>query len=75
MDFTSLGAKDTCRMIKRNFSGDGKKLVDHMLSDERVRWALESGMTPGGQRVRVPGGYAQWEIDVKAWARDGLRCE
>ena len=32
-------------------------------------------MTPGGQKERVPGGYAEWEMDVMAWYRDGMRCE
>lgn len=75
MDHTGLNAKNTCLLIKRTFGGDERKLQAHLLHDARVRWALESGMTPGGPKEPVPGGYKQWEADVKAWAKDGMRCE
>ncbi len=75
LDHTRMSAKNTCQLIKRSFGGDDRRLIEHLLHDDRVRWALESGMTPGGQKERVPGGFAEWEKDVKEWVRDGLRCE
>jgi hypothetical protein len=77
MDFTGFTPADTCRLIKRRtgFDPNGQKLVRHLLTDGRVRWALDSGMTPGGQMETVPGGYAEWKRDVDAWVKDGMRCE
>jgi hypothetical protein len=53
----------------------GQKLVHHLLHDGRIHWALDSGMTPAGRAPTVPGGYAEWQGDVEAWVRDGMRCE
>jgi cytochrome c551/c552 len=77
MDYTDFTPVDTCRLIKRRTGVDpsGQKLVRHLLTDGRVRWALDSGMTPGGQKETVPGGYAEWKSDVEAWVKDGMRCE
>lgn len=75
LDHTGMSAKTTCQLIKRSFGGDEKKLFHHLLYDARIRWALDSGMTPGGQKEHVPGGYTEWENDVRAWARDGMLCE
>lgn len=77
MDYTGLSARATCEMIKRNAPiGDkAEVLTRHLLTDGRVGWALVSGMTPEGQRAIVPGGYAEWERDVKAWVADGMLCE
>jgi cytochrome c551/c552 len=77
MDYTDFTSVDTCRMIKRRigFDPNGQKLVRHLLTDGRVRWALESGMTPAGQKEVVPGGYVEWQRDVDAWVKDGKRCE
>lgn len=74
-DYTGMNAKATCQLFKNNMRGDEKRLIDHLLHDGRVRWAIDSGMTPGGQKERVPGGYAEWEKDVLTWYRDGMRCE
>lgn len=74
-DYTGLSAKATCQMFKTNMRGDKKQILDHLLHDGRVRWSIESGMTPGGQKERVPGGYKEWESDVMAWYKDGMRCE
>lgn len=74
-DYTGMSAEATCRLFMNNLRGDKKQLLDHLLHDGRVRWAIDSGMTPGGQKERVPGGYAEWEKDVLAWARDGMWCE
>lgn len=77
MDHTGFSAAATCRLIKQRIGidPDGQKLARHLLEDGRIRWALESGLTPGGPRPTVPGGYAEWKIDVEAWIRDGARCE
>ena len=77
MDYTGMNARDTCYLIKRNTgSGDvNAKLRDHLLHDVRIRWALENGMTPMGQFPAVPGGYAAWVKDVKAWVDGGMLCE
>jgi len=77
MDYTGMNARDTCLLIKRNTpSGDLKtRLTEHLLDDVRIHWALESGMTPAGQGPTVPGGYAAWVKDVKAWVNDGMICE
>jgi hypothetical protein len=75
LDFTGLDAKATCQLIKRNLGDDKNRISHHLLSDARVRWALESGLTPGGQKQRVPGGYKEWEKEVGEWLRDGMRCE
>jgi hypothetical protein len=74
-DYTGMNAKDTCQLFKNNMRGDQGRLLDHLLHDGRVRWAIESGMTPGGQKERVPGGYAEWEKDVMAWYSDGMSCD
>lgn len=76
MDYTGLDAKATCELIKRNI-GTGDKvdlLRHHMLEDVRIRWALESGMTPAGRFPTVPGGYALWSRAVEDWARAGMPC-
>jgi len=77
MDYTGLSAATTCRLIKQRMGidPDGRKLAQHLLADGRIRWALDSGMTPGGQKPAVPGGYAEWQRDVEAWIQDGMRCE
>lgn len=77
MDYTGFSAAATCRLVKARMGNDptGKKLADHLLHDGRIRWALDSGMTPGGPRPTVPGGYKEWKRDVEAWIADGMRCD
>ena len=75
LDQTGMNARATCQLMKRNLGNDNRKILEHLLHDARIRWALESGMTPGGQKEKVPGGYAEWEKDVKAWAAGGMPCE
>ncbi|NTV95976.1 MAG: hypothetical protein HGA75_11270 [Thiobacillus sp.] len=77
MDYTGFSAHDTCELIKRNAAtGDKAEVLSHhLLHDVRVGWALKSGKTPAGQREVVPGGYAEWERDVKAWIAGGMVCE
>lgn len=77
MDFTGFSAAATCRLIKQRMGidPDGRELVKHLLDDGRIRWALDSGMTPGGPKPAVQGGYAEWKRDVEAWVKDGMRCE
>lgn len=77
MDYTGFSATATCRLIKQRIGidPDGQRLVHHLLSDGRIRWALDSGMTPSGQRPAVPGGYAEYKNEVEAWIKDGMRCE
>lgn len=77
MDYTGLSARDTCLMIKRNApTGDKAQLLArHLLEDGRVGWALRSGMTPNGGRQTVPGGYEEWQRDVRAWIADGMICD
>jgi mono/diheme cytochrome c family protein len=74
-DYTGLSAKATCQFMKRNMNNDDAKLIDHLLHDVRIRWALESGMAPGRQKPKVPGGYSEWERDVNAWVSGGMRCD
>lgn len=77
LDYTGLSARETCLFIKRtSASGDKAQVLSHhLLHDVRVRWSIDSGVTPAGQRAKVPGGYAEWERDVKAWIADGLICD
>lgn len=77
MDWTGLDARETCLLIKRNLpSGNpAEKMREHLLFDVRVRWALESGMTPGGRFPTVPGGYTEFARQVREWVAGGMRCE
>ena len=77
MDYTGFSASATCRLIKQRMGvdPDGRQLIQHLLADGRIRWGLDSGMTPGGQKAAVPGGYVEWKRDVEAWVKDGMRCE
>jgi hypothetical protein len=77
MDYTGLNAADTCRLVKRNAPSGvlSEQLAHHLLHDGRVRWAIDSGRTPAGPRPTLPGGYAEWEQDVKAWVAGGMSCE
>ena len=77
MDYTGFPAAATCRLIKQRMGvdPDGRRLAQHLLADGRIRWALDSGMTPDRQKPAVPGGYAEWQRDVEAWLKDGMRCE
>lgn len=77
MDYTGLSAAATCRLVKARMGADpdGRKLIQHLLSSGRVRWSLDSGMTPGGQQPTVPGGFIEWQRDIEAWVKDGMRCE
>lgn len=77
MDYTGFSAAATCRLVKARMGNDpdGRKLADHLLHDGRIRWALDSGMTPGGPKPAVPGGSREWKRDVEAWIADGMRCE
>lgn len=77
MDYTGFSAAATCRLIKSRMGidPDGRKLAAHLLHDGRIRWALDSGMTPGGPKPTITGGYPAWKKDVEAWVADGMRCE
>jgi hypothetical protein len=77
MDYTGFSAAATCRLVKQRMGNDprGEKLIDHLLHDGRIVWALDSGMTPAGKTPTVPGGYAEWKRDVEAWVKDGMRCD
>jgi hypothetical protein len=77
MDYTGLSPRDTCLLIKRNSGAMNAeaRLLQHMLADDRIRWALEIGRTPSGRFPTVPGGYADWARAVSDWARDGMLCE
>ncbi|MCS6787582.1 MAG: hypothetical protein NZ524_11185 [Thiobacillaceae bacterium] len=77
LDYSGLGPRETCELIKRNAgTGDLKRqLRDHLLDDLRIRWALESGMTPLGRFPTIEGGYAAWREDVLAWLEGGMRCD
>ncbi|MDD3529293.1 MAG: hypothetical protein PHS77_05405 [Gallionellaceae bacterium] len=77
MDYTGYSARDTCLLVKRNAATGDKAqvLTRHLLHDVRVIWSLDRGTTPAGKRATVPGGYAEWERDVKAWIADGMLCE
>ncbi len=76
-DYTGLDARATCNLIKRNMgSGDARRLMrEHLLDDARIRWSLESGMTPAGRFPTVPGSYDAWARDVKAWIDGGMICD
>ena len=77
LDYTGFSAAATCRLIKQRMGHDpdGSKLAHHLLADGRIKWAFNSGMTPGGQRPVVPGGYAEFKEEIEAWVQDGMRCE
>lgn len=75
LDQTGMSAKATCQLMKRSMGNDNRKILEHLLHDARIIWALKSGMTPGGKKDTVPGGLAEWERDVRAWAADGMLCE
>lgn len=76
MDYTGLGPRETCLLIKRNVgTGDHNALLrNHMLNDTRIRWALDSGMTPAGQFPTPPGGYLAWRAAVEDWSAAGMPC-
>ena len=77
MDWTDLNARDTCLLIKRNLADEdpAQKMLTHLLGDVRVRWALDSGMTPGGRFPAVPGGYAEFAKQAQEWVEGGMLCE
>jgi hypothetical protein len=77
MDWTGMAANDLCLLVKRNMgSGDANSnLIEHLLHDARVHWALDNGMTPNGRFPAVPGGSDEWARDVRAWADSGMLCE
>lgn len=75
LDYTGLDATETCELIKRNLGNNEQQILNHLLEDGRIRWAVESGMTPGGPKEPVPGGYEEWEKDVRGWILDGMRCK
>lgn len=77
MDYTGMTPRDACLLIKSNSASTNREaqLLDHLVNDARIHWALEGGMTPMGQFPTVPGGYKAWLKDVEAWARDGMLCE
>ncbi len=77
LDWGGLGPRATCELIKRNAgSGDGGgRLRAHLLTDGRIHWALDSGMTPAGRHPTVDGGSAAWHRDVQAWVQGGMRCD
>lgn len=77
MDYTGMSPRDTCLLIKSNSASTNRQaqLLEHLVHDVRILWALEGGMTPMGQFPTVPGGYKAWLKDVQAWARDGMLCE
>lgn len=75
LDHTGMNATETCKLIKRNMGQDSNKMLKHLLYDPRIKWAIESGLTPGGQKEPVPGGYKEWENEARAWVHDGMRCE
>lgn len=77
MDWTDLDARETCQLIKRNQAGGDlqQKLRAHLMSDARVFWALENGMTPGGRFPTVPGGHAEFTRLAKEWLDGGMQCE
>jgi hypothetical protein len=77
MDWTGKSARETCLIAKQNM-GTGnvnQKLLEHLLHDERVHWALDNGMTPNGKFPSVPGGSVEWARDVRAWVEGGMVCE
>ncbi len=77
MDWTGLNARDTCLLAKQNLGEDDpeSKLLEHLLSDVRVRWALDNGMTPGGRFPAVPGGYPAFARQLRAWVESGMDCD
>ena len=77
LDWTDLSARDTCLLIKQNLRGPdpAAKMLEHLLHDVRVRWALDNGMTPGGRFPSVPGGYAEFARHAQEWVEGGMLCE
>ncbi len=77
MDYTDLGPRETCLLIKRNMGArdNEARLAQHLLHDTRILWGLENGMTPSGKFPSVPGGYPEWVRNVNAWVADGMLCE
>lgn len=77
MDWTDLGARDTCMLIKRNLPGDdpAANMLAHLLGDVRVHWALDNGMTPGGRFPSVPGGSPEFAKQAREWVAGGMLCE
>lgn len=77
MDYTGMSPRDTCLMAMRNAPAGDKRetLRHHLLHDARVLWAITNGVTPAGQRERIPGGIEEWRRDVQAWYDAGMRCD
>jgi hypothetical protein len=77
LDWTGLNPRETCQLIKRNSGSVNaeQRLLAHLLTDGRIHWALESGMTPAGCYPTVDGGSKAWHQAVQAWVQGGMRCE
>lgn len=77
LDWTGLGPRETCELIKRNAGASEAmhRLSEHLMHDGRIRWALDSGMTPAGRYPTVDGGSAVWRREVLRWIEAGMRCE
>jgi hypothetical protein len=75
MDWTGKSARETCLIAKKTWvpATSTSLLLEHLLHDERVHWALDNGMTPNGKFPAVPGGSKEWARDVRAWA-EGTAC-
>ena len=59
-----------------------EQLETHLLTDPRVLWGIEGAMKESGnlpfkkkEADMVKGGMAEWEEQVMAWIKGGMKCE
>jgi len=86
---SAMDASTACETVRNFMHAEFKsqellsrQMEEHLLHDPRVLWGIEgatpnSGMLPGNKKEPglVQGGFAQWEKEVKAWIRGGVKCE
>jgi hypothetical protein len=86
---SGLDAKETCEKTKEALNAAFKskdllaeQLETHLLTDPRVLWGIEGAMEESGnlpfkkkEAGIVKGGMAEWEEQVMAWIKGGMKCE
>lgn len=75
MDFRGLGNQQLCQRARG--SGNGQAVLQHLLEDELILWAVSDGVLPAGARgggAAQPGSISAWRNLVQAWVNAGMPC-
>jgi len=75
MDFRGLANPQLCQRARG--SGNGQAVLQHLLEDELILWAVSDGILPAGARgggAAPPGSIAAWRSLVQAWVNAGMPC-